>query len=152
MSWFCHRGRITVALAFAWIVACDAGDIAAPVQPEGDEASVAVAGDATRGDAAIPADGGSGPSTSRAGGAGGCETFNSSFEAIQKIIFERRGCTADACHGQAKVGGLDLRASAAWENLVDARTQDRHGERRDQEHRRGRTARRVLAALQAREV
>ena len=48
--------------------------------------------------------------------------FNSSYEAIQKLIFENKGCTASACHGQAKVGGLDLRAEAAWENLVDARS------------------------------
>jgi hypothetical protein len=50
----------------------------------------------------------------------GCPTFEGSFEAIQKIIFERHGCTASACHGEAKVGGLDLRAEVAYENLVDA--------------------------------
>ncbi|MET0343102.1 MAG: hypothetical protein ABW252_18990 [Polyangiales bacterium] len=52
--------------------------------------------------------------------AGDCQTFGSSYEAIQKLIFERNGCTASACHGEAKVGGLDLRAEASWENLVDA--------------------------------
>jgi hypothetical protein len=51
--------------------------------------------------------------------AGGCRTFSSSFEAIQSLIFERHGCTAAACHGVGKVGGLDLRAEVAWENLVD---------------------------------
>jgi len=48
-----------------------------------------------------------------------CKTFDSSFAAIQALVFERHGCTASACHGQAKVGGLDLRADVAWENLVD---------------------------------
>jgi hypothetical protein len=67
------------------------------------------------------ADAGTAPSGAAAGG-GGCESFGSSFEAIQKIIFERRGCTAKACHGEAKMGGLDLRADAAWEHLVDARS------------------------------
>lgn len=56
------------------------------------------------------------------GGGSECASFDSSFEAIQKIIFEKRGCTAAACHGAAKVGDLDLRADAAWENLVDARS------------------------------
>jgi hypothetical protein len=71
------------------------------------------------------ASGTSGGPTSKAGadaGSAGCVTFNSSFEAIQKIIFEKHGCTAAACHGEAKVGGLDLRAEVAWENLVDARS------------------------------
>jgi hypothetical protein len=71
---------------------------------------------------------GTGPSANAGGagagdaGAGGCQTFSSSFEAIQKVIFEKRGCTAAACHGDAKVGGLDLRAEAAWEGLVDAKS------------------------------
>jgi hypothetical protein len=50
--------------------------------------------------------------------AAGCGDFVDSFDAIQKLVFERRGCTANACHGAAQVGGLDLRASAAWPNLV----------------------------------
>lgn len=40
-----------------------------------------------------------------------CE-FNSTYEAIQATIFEARGCTASACHGQPEEsapGGLDLR-------------------------------------------
>ncbi|HEX6240938.1 MAG TPA: hypothetical protein VFZ61_08590, partial [Polyangiales bacterium] len=68
------------------------------------------------------ADGGTPSKPSSDAGSSGCVTFNSSFEAIQKIIFEKRGCTADACHGGAKVGGLDLRADVAWENLVDAKS------------------------------
>jgi hypothetical protein len=72
-------------------------------------------------DAAPQAAGPTNQAASPDGGAG-CESYSSSFEAIQKIVFERRGCTASACHGQAKVGGLDLRADVAWENLVDARS------------------------------
>lgn len=50
----------------------------------------------------------------------GCDrSFESSFAAIQELVFERHGCTASACHGAAKVGGLDLRAEASWESLVD---------------------------------
>lgn len=49
-------------------------------------------------------------------------TFNSTFEAIQKQIFERRGCTAAVCHGspppQAQ-GGLDLRPDVAYENIFE---------------------------------
>jgi hypothetical protein len=55
-----------------------------------------------------------GPATS------GCATFDGAFEAIQKTVFERRGCTADACHGSAAEGNLDLRADVAFDNLVNA--------------------------------
>ncbi|HEX6244119.1 MAG TPA: hypothetical protein VFZ61_24555 [Polyangiales bacterium] len=53
--------------------------------------------------------------------AGGCATFDSAFGAIQTLIFERKGCTASACHGEAAVGRLDLRSEHAYENLVDVR-------------------------------
>ncbi|MET0339457.1 MAG: hypothetical protein ABW252_00565 [Polyangiales bacterium] len=52
-------------------------------------------------------------------GAGDCPTFASSYEAIQELIFERKGCTAQACHGEGKVGGLDLRKAASYAGLVD---------------------------------
>jgi len=48
-----------------------------------------------------------------------CQQFDGAYEAIQKLIFERHGCTAGACHGAGKVGGLDLRADVSYENLVD---------------------------------
>ena len=54
-----------------------------------------------------------------AGHSADCQTFSSSFEAIQKLVFERRGCTAGPCHGETKVGGLDLREGASYESLVD---------------------------------
>jgi hypothetical protein len=43
--------------------------------------------------------------------------FESTFEAIQTVVFENQGCTTAACHGSAAVGGLDLRADVAYANL-----------------------------------
>ncbi len=52
---------------------------------------------------------------------GACQgSFASSFDAIQAVLFDGRGCTAKACHGEGKVGGLDLRRGAAWSSLVGA--------------------------------
>src|SRR5262245_12324035 len=49
----------------------------------------------------------------------GCsDSFDSTFAAIQTLIFQRQGCTQDACHGSARSGGLDLRPDAAYANLV----------------------------------
>ncbi len=45
--------------------------------------------------------------------------YSSTFDAVQKIIFERHGCAADACHGSAGSGGLDLRAGISHSNLID---------------------------------
>ena len=46
--------------------------------------------------------------------------FRSTFEAIQKQIFERRGCTAPICHGGPPFqGGLDLRPEVAYANLFE---------------------------------
>ncbi|MEO2169151.1 MAG: hypothetical protein ABGY42_13735, partial [bacterium] len=45
------------------------------------------------------------------------ESFDSTFGAIQSMIFERRGCSASVCHGDAAVAGLDLSADVAWDNL-----------------------------------
>ena len=79
---------------------------------------------------------GSGPATGITDGtagvpaeapADGCATFDGSFAAIQKVIFEGHGCTAGTCHGEAKSGGLDLRPDAAYANLVDvASTNSKH--------------------------
>ncbi len=49
-----------------------------------------------------------------------CEEFDSTFNAIQELVFDRKGCTAQACHGSSQAGGLDLRAGTALSNLVDA--------------------------------
>ncbi len=47
------------------------------------------------------------------------ETFDSTYDAIQSAIFEGKGCTAEACHGGASAGGLDLRAEVSYGNLFD---------------------------------
>ena len=47
------------------------------------------------------------------------EAFDSTFGAIQKVVFERNGCTQDICHGSAKNGGLDLRPDAAYDSIFD---------------------------------
>jgi hypothetical protein len=54
--------------------------------------------------------------------AGDCPSFESSFAAIEKVIFEAHGCTAAACHGAAASGGMDLRPGSAHENLVNAQS------------------------------
>jgi len=47
------------------------------------------------------------------------ETFPSTFAAIQKIVFEKRGCTDAVCHGAARSGGLELSPDAAYDSLVN---------------------------------
>ncbi|GAB5452365.1 MAG: hypothetical protein Hals2KO_26930 [Halioglobus sp.] len=47
-----------------------------------------------------------------------CPTFDSTFEAIQATVFEQAGCANSLCHGEAQEGGLDLRPSVAFDNLV----------------------------------
>ncbi|HKU44396.1 MAG TPA: hypothetical protein VJR89_39825 [Polyangiales bacterium] len=53
--------------------------------------------------------------------AGDCASsqFESTFAAIQKVIFEASSCTNDMCHGAKAMGGLDLRADVAYENLIE---------------------------------
>lgn len=48
-----------------------------------------------------------------------CDVFPTTFDLIQKAIFENHGCTDAACHGDALMGGLDLRAGASYAALVD---------------------------------
>jgi hypothetical protein len=55
--------------------------------------------------------------------ADGCPKFDSSFAAIQQVIFEGHGCTAETCHGGSGSSGLDLRPEVAHDNLVNARSQ-----------------------------
>ena len=46
--------------------------------------------------------------------------FESTFDAVQQVVFEGYGCTNGACHGSGTAsGGLDLSAGAAWANLHD---------------------------------
>ena len=53
------------------------------------------------------------------GGSIGCPKFDTTYEAVQAQIFEKKGCTQPACHGDAASGGLDLRAGKALGDLVD---------------------------------
>src|SRR5690554_6109759 len=57
----------------------------------------------------------------------GCSNeFESTFAALQKVIFENRGCTNVICHspqGETVSGGLDLTAEVAYDELVGQRSQ-----------------------------
>jgi hypothetical protein len=45
--------------------------------------------------------------------------YDSTFELIQKAIFENRGCTSSVCHsGPFPAGGLDLSGDGAYDELV----------------------------------
>ncbi|MFN8644961.1 MAG: DUF4215 domain-containing protein, partial [Candidatus Binatia bacterium] len=59
-----------------------------------------------------------------------CDVFPTTFDLIQKAIFDNHGCNADACHGSAKAGGLDLRAGNAYASLVDVASDTVLGARR----------------------
>lgn len=73
-------------------------------------------------DASSASDGGTAHSASEPKqGACGAGEFNSTFSAIQKVIFEGRGCTHSKCHGDAKAGELDLRAEAAYASLIEVK-------------------------------
>ena len=48
----------------------------------------------------------------------GCLTYDSTFDAIQSLVFRRSGCTASACHGESISGGLDLRIGQAYDSLL----------------------------------
>ena len=44
---------------------------------------------------------------------------DSTFAQVQQQIFEARGCTASACHGQAAQAGLNLEPQDAYGNLIN---------------------------------
>lgn len=48
-----------------------------------------------------------------------CESYDSTWAAIQATVIEQAGCANSLCHGAAAEGGLDLTAGAAYHNLVD---------------------------------
>src|SRR5512139_3094933 len=53
-----------------------------------------------------------------------CEAeYASTFELIQKAIFERHGCASAYCHDATASGGLNLLADSAYDALVDAPVQ-----------------------------
>ena len=47
------------------------------------------------------------------------QAFQSTFEAIQKVVFEKRGCTQQVCHGSGASGGLDLSPEVAYRNIFE---------------------------------
>jgi len=47
------------------------------------------------------------------------EAFDSTFAAIQKVVFERQGCTQQVCHGSGASGNLDLSPEVAYRNLIE---------------------------------
>src|SRR5262245_48343764 len=57
---------------------------------------------------------------------GGCGTFNSTVEAIQMVVFEKRGCTSTLCHGNvgAPQGELDLSPDVAYDNIFQVRSSE----------------------------
>ena len=52
-----------------------------------------------------------------------CGEFESTYAAIQQTVFDGSGCTASVCHGDARQGGLDLRADASHAALVSVSSQ-----------------------------
>ncbi len=48
--------------------------------------------------------------------------FESTFAAIQHVVFESNNCTNSMCHGAAAMGGLDLRPDVAYENLIEVKS------------------------------
>src|SRR5262245_8494453 len=53
----------------------------------------------------------------------GSAAFDSTFKGIQSVIFEKHGCTQQACHGStAKQGGLDLSPDVAYQNLFQVKS------------------------------
>lgn len=99
-------GLVVSALAVSWMAGCGVQDLDRPLEDSEEREALERRADAGARCRPQP------PSN-------GCKKFDSSFAAIQELIFERHGCTASACHGQAKAGALDLRAEVAWENLID---------------------------------
>jgi hypothetical protein len=53
---------------------------------------------------------------------GNAPAFRSTFEGIQKVVFENHGCTQQLCHGSSQQGGLDLSPDVAYQNLFEARS------------------------------
>ena len=67
---------------------------------------------------AAPGDSGSCAATSCAA----ATSFSSTFEAIQKVIFENHSCTQSVCHGSSAQGGLDLSPAVAYQNLIEVQS------------------------------
>ncbi|HMI90623.1 MAG TPA: hypothetical protein VK509_04630, partial [Polyangiales bacterium] len=104
----CREFSVIGALLMALTAACSSGEKPATAEQPQPGSNV------------VPGAMGAGDTDAPEPGPGGCAAFDSSFAAIQALIFERHGCTAQTCHGEKMEGGLDLRSAAAYGNLVDA--------------------------------
>jgi hypothetical protein len=51
-----------------------------------------------------------------------CPQPSSTWDLMQRGIFERHGCAVSYCHGDAGLLGLDLRPGAAYDNIVNVRS------------------------------
>jgi hypothetical protein len=66
----------------------------------------------------VTACGAEAPGDSKGPGAEKCDA-ESTFAQVQQQIFEDKGCTASACHGDLAKGGLDLRPDSAYASLIN---------------------------------
>lgn len=69
-----------------------------------------------------PTDPGPEPSTPAPVEPAACDgvQFESTFDAVQQVVFDGYGCSDDACHSsETASGGLDLTAGNSWANLHD---------------------------------
>jgi hypothetical protein len=104
------------AVALTELAGCSDNKAGSAPKPEPGHESSAMAGAS----AASPVE------KPRQANTGTCDSgkFDSTFAAIQKVIFEGHNCTNDMCHGAAVMGGLDLRAGVAYENLIEVRSKN----------------------------
>ncbi|HZR80208.1 MAG TPA: hypothetical protein VFD92_03845 [Candidatus Binatia bacterium] len=82
--------------------------------------------------AAVASCGGGGGATASGGGGGGgggsgsectsAESFDSTWQGIQKVVLEKHGCTEQVCHGSSAQGGLDLSPDVAYRNLFQVKS------------------------------
>ncbi|MBI3783995.1 MAG: hypothetical protein HY270_11400 [Deltaproteobacteria bacterium] len=55
---------------------------------------------------------------SAAGSAQDCAAPTSTFDAVQRGVFDLHGCTRSYCHGSGKSDGIDLRAGVSYDVLL----------------------------------
>ena len=66
--------------------------------------------------------GGSVPTTPGTPSCEGAPSYDSTFAAIQGVIFEKHGCTQQVCHGSGASGALNLSPDVAYGNLVEVKS------------------------------
>jgi cysteine-rich repeat protein len=59
-----------------------------------------------------------------------CDVFPTTYDLIQKAIFENHGCTNDLCHGAARQGQLDLRPGVSYASLLQVNSNSAPGRTR----------------------